>query len=325
MRLLYFSLAMLACFALNGLSPRFAAAEVIIQFDYSLDTQGFFNDPVRRERLEQAAALWRFTDALAPILPDDGNAWSIRLQHPGEPSFPTRNNLSVPANTVLIYPGGRPLVGALGFANAATLLSRSGSPEFLAAVDNRGQTGATQTPPVDFGPTVGTITFSSSAPWHFGATTEGLDSTKQDFLTTAVHEIGHLLGIGESASWDALMRSTPGGLVFDGAASTAAHGGPVPVDPFGSHPASGLSSFVGGVPQTLLMDPSTPRGVREVPTVLDIAMLRDVGWTPVPEPSGFVIAGATVFVVIGTRTWKRHRGQFVGQVKRGKILACRWN
>jgi hypothetical protein len=239
MRLLYFSLAMLACFALNGLSPRFAAAEVIIQFDYSLDTQGFFNDPVRRERLEQAAALWRFTDALAPILPGDGNAWSIRLQHPGEPSFPTRNNLSVPANTVLIYPGGRPLVGALGFANAATLLSRSGSPEFLAAVDNRGQTGATQTPPVDFGPTVGTITFSSSAPWHFGATTEGLDSTKQDFLTTAVHEIGHLLGIGESASWDALMRSTPGGLVFDGAASTAAHGGPVPVDPFGSHPASG--------------------------------------------------------------------------------------
>jgi hypothetical protein len=291
------------------LGQRSAVGELVIQFDYSLDGQGFFNDPVRRQRMEQAAAMFRFTDALVPISPGGTDQWSVRLTHPGEPSFPTRTNLFVPADTVLIFPGGRPLAGALGFANAGTVLSRSGSPEFLAAVETRGQSGASQTPAIDFGPTFGTITFSSLVPWHFGETTVGLDNTKQDFLTTAVHEIAHLLGVGESPSWDALVRSTAGGFVFDGHASTAAHGGPVPLDQFASHFALGVSSTVDGVAQQTLMDPSTPRGVRELPTVLDYAALADIGWTSaaVPEPSSMMLLGVAAMAAAGFRVRQRNR------------------
>jgi hypothetical protein len=307
--LIFCALTLSAMVGINVLCQRSAVGELVIQFDYSLDTQGFFSDPVRRDRMEQAAAMFRFADVLAPISPGGANQWSVRLTHPGEPSFPTRTNLAVPADTVLIFPGGRPLAGALGFANAGTVLSRSGSPEFLAAVDTRGQIGAAQTPPIDFGPTVGTITFSSLVPRHFGETTAGLDNTKQDFLTTAVHEIGHLLGVGESPSWDAQVRSTGSGLVFDGPAPIAAHGGPVPLDQFASHFALGVSSTVNGVAQQTLMDPSTPRGVRELPTVLDYAALADIGWTTaaVPEPGSIALLGVAAIVMASVRVRARCR------------------
>src|SRR5690606_8940405 len=86
-------------------------------------------------------------------------------------------------------------------------------------VATRGETGADAT---DFGPWGGAITFdaainidSESFDWHFGETTAGLDDTKYDFLSVAVHELAHLLGFGTAESWQNLLvpgavSGTPG-------------------------------------------------------------------------------------------------------------------
>ena len=54
------------------------AAAVILQFDYTYDTLGFFDDPARREVLELAGSLVnRFVDRLVPIEPAGESSWSI--------------------------------------------------------------------------------------------------------------------------------------------------------------------------------------------------------------------------------------------------------
>src|SRR5262245_34062657 len=57
---------------------------VTIQFDYSFDTGGFFDDPVRRAVLQQAADDLgaRLDGPLAPIVPGGGNSWSETFLDP---------------------------------------------------------------------------------------------------------------------------------------------------------------------------------------------------------------------------------------------------
>jgi hypothetical protein len=103
--------------------------------------------------------------------------------------------------------------------------------------------------------------------------------------------------MGEAASWFELIEETDAGYRFHGPAAMAAYGGPVPLDQYGSHFALGIQSNVNGVPQGLLMDPSTPRGVRELPTELDLAAFQDIGWILVPEPETWILALSALAVL----------------------------
>ncbi len=294
------TLIALACCAFSATAH---AGPLKIEFDYSLDTDGFFDASTaagleRRATLELAAAYYRFLDRLAPIQPVGEASWSATVFHPSTFQSVVVTDRAVAADTVVVYVGGRqiPVAGVLGFANSVRSVTATGPAEFIDAVHTRGQIGAAVPLPHDFGVAMGSITFfhSSEFEWHFGATTAGLDSTKSDFLTTAIHEIGHLLGMGEAASWFRWVEETESGVFFHGPAAMAAYGGPVPLDQYGSHFASGIQSTVDGVPQSLLMDSSTPRGVREVPTHLDLAAFQDIGWILVPEPESWILAAAAL-------------------------------
>lgn len=243
-----------------------------IRFDYSLDSLGFFAAQERRTRLQQAAdsIVKKFSDQLLAITPGGSNTWTARFRNPSNGAQENRSNLSIATNEILVFAGGRPLnANELGRGERGGFQVSSPSQTFINTVQARGQSGALATPATDFGPWGGSIAFASTANWHFGATTQGLDSNEFDFIGVASHELFHVLGFGLSASWDAKVS---GG--FTGPNSTAVYGqSPVPL--------SGTTHWQQNITsngQNVAMSPETTGGVRKLPTRLDLAGLQDIGW-----------------------------------------------
>jgi hypothetical protein len=294
--------------ALLSLAVGAPAHAIRIEFDYRYDTRGFFTDTLtgapiaeRRALLDEAASLYSgFTDSLTTIAPQAGDNWSVRIAHPslGGPQI-TLSNQSIAADTLRIYVGGSESApGVLGFANTGSNLTATGSSAFVDAVTTRGQANVTGVNASDYGTWGGMIWFNAVHDWYFGSDPGGLAPGHPDFLTTATHELGHILGFGEADAW---LAQIDGNGFFHGANSMAAYGGPVPVDPYGVHWAEGVTSTHNGVAQETLMDPTTPGGRRELPTALDYAGFADVGWqvSAVPEPRHAALFGAGALLVLG--------------------------
>ncbi|MGH7179504.1 MAG: hypothetical protein ACREJC_19160, partial [Tepidisphaeraceae bacterium] len=104
------------------LDPR-VLLSVSIQFDYQYDTSGFFTDA--RKQVLQAAAnalTSRLTDSLAaiPAPPSASDSWTAQFTNPATGSPGSISNLTVPADTILIFVGGgTPPAGKLGYANTS--------------------------------------------------------------------------------------------------------------------------------------------------------------------------------------------------------------
>lgn len=262
-----------------------SAGPLRIRFDYSLDSSGFFASQTRRDVLQAAgdALIQKFSDSLLAIAPSGVNQWTASFQNPSTGQTQNIQNLNIAQNELVIYAGARSLPsGTLALA-ASGGYSASGTQSFLNTVIGRGQAGALTSPATDYGPWGGSIAFSSSNTWHFGATTEGLDSTETDFLSAATHELSHLLGFGTAASWNRFVS----GSQFTGPNSVANYdlGGNIPLDSGKAHWVDGTQD--GG--RETLMDPTTARGTRKTLTRLDLAGLQDIGWVvinPVATISG---------------------------------------
>lgn len=270
-----------------------SAQAVSIQFDYRFDNRGFFTDLSSGEPLAERRALLDlaalpfagFGDSLAAIAPQSGDEWSVSFTHPslGGQAAPTVTNLEVAADTLTVFVGGSVSgPGVLGFATTGFDLTVTGSSAFVDSVLTRGQPNAIGANATDYGTWGGTIWFNARNDWYFGADAAGLTPGRPDFLTTATHELAHILGVGSADSWLAQVDAQGR---FVGQQSVEAHGGPVPLEAIGAHWARGTSSFVAGQAQQTLMDPGTIPGQREYPTDLDYAGLADIGWqvSAVPE------------------------------------------
>jgi hypothetical protein len=105
---------------------------------------------------------------------------------------------------------------------------------------------------------------------------------ENDFLSVAIHEMAHLLGLGSAPSWDTYVS----GGQFIGTNSVASYGGNVPLYS-DHHWAEGTMSTVKGVTQEAAMDPSITVGTRKLFTDLDYAGLADVGWETAAVPFEF--------------------------------------
>jgi PKD repeat protein len=264
-----------------GASP--GSGPLRVRIDYSLDSNGFFSDPARRDLLQRAAdsIISRFSDNLLDISPSGTNQWSARFNHPATGSQTTQANLLIATNELLVFAGGRSIGGGTkGLGNRGGQ-SSSGSQAFVDQVRARGQTGFFTTPSSDLGPWGGSITFDTATNWHFGLTTAGLDADETDFISVAAHEFFHVLGFGTSDSFDSKISS--GG--FNGPNSIAIAGqSPVPM----SDPDHFSDSLISNG-QKLIMTNLLSVGERRIPTRLDLAALQDIGWsliTPTIQVSG---------------------------------------
>jgi hypothetical protein len=270
---------------------------VTIQFDYSLDTSGFFNDPARRAILQQVGTEIgsQISAPLAAIVPGGGSTWSTSFTNPSTGGQAVVDNPVIPANTIVIYAGARDLGGSEAGQGGNGGYSGSGYGNWLDILRTRGSAG--------FSLWGGSLAFDTAGTnWYVGSSAAGLGPDQVDFYSVASHELGHVLGIGTARQWFALSA----GGTFVGPAAESVYGGPVPLSPDGSHWADGLAA--GG--RRASLDPILPNGNRVPFSTLDLAALLDIGWSldtggapaapevpPVPAPSA-----GTPLATPGTRT-----------------------
>lgn len=271
-----------------------------LQFDYSLDTAGFFT-PERRGVLEAAGDYFSalLSDGLTAITPGGVNQFTGVITHPGTLAQFTLPGLSVPADTLVVYAGGNPTLGpgTLGFGGPGGF-QISGTPAFIANARSRGEDGATTgAAATEFAPWGGMLVLNSSLSWYADDDVSTVEAfAGHDLYSVVLHELGHVLGLGTAASWFRLVSGT----LFTGAAAIAAYGNAVPLEADGAHWAEGTAS--GG--QEAAMDPSLLVGSRKPFTALDVAALDDIGWevrvdppSPDPEPVPLPLPALAVLAV----------------------------
>jgi hypothetical protein len=219
-----------------------------------------------------------------------------------------RGPWSIAADQWILYPGGRSLaVAGEGGAGAGgtnfTQVFTSGTSHL-----NRGfrATGSTDHLAV-WG---GSISFDNdgSTNWHFDPNTTPPAGTL-DFYTIALHEIGHALGLSaDSADWDQFRAAPPNSHQFTGSQTLAAYNGDngTSLTSLNQETANNrhwdedvynsrifqngnpkLVATVGlGAMQDLLMEPTadfTATIKRLELTNVDVAALRDLGWSTLPQ------------------------------------------
>ncbi len=240
-----------------------------IDFDYRFDSTGFFDDAAR-QALEKAATIWEgligdeFADVPAGI--------SFSIDDPSADGTKRQITLDAPIDDLLIFVGAESLGDPLGIGGYDGVDVQGDVFSQRISHDFRGQTVT------DFEPWAGTISFEQGADWSFALNSAVMGMA--DFVTIALHEIGHVLGFGTAAAFDALVSSG----MFTGVNAQAENGdAPVPLQPDVSHVKDG---FDGG---TVLMDPTATTGTRTLPSNLDLAMLADIGY----QIEGFIPQGST--------------------------------
>ncbi len=187
---------------------------------------GFFNVPERRQILQAAADIVfsKFSDQLLAISPSGARSWTLSFPNPTTGATETLPGGNLAANELLIYVGARDLPGnqvAEGGPGNSRWSAPRGDTAWEQIVIGRGQPNAVGNSATDFATWGGILTVDPTVAWHFGPTTEGLDSSKYDFLTAVSHELVHVLGYGVSPSW---FRYVSGGAFF-GPNAIAANGG----------------------------------------------------------------------------------------------------
>lgn len=284
-----------------------AQANIDIVFDYQYDS-GFFRDASRRALLDQAAAVYeaRLNDTLSAITSAGPNQADFAFLNPATPVDALPEFIiggSVSQNEIRIYVAGShdlnsgisyiksPDDRILGTASLGTTFFVSGDASFQHNALSRGQTGALgpAAGQTDWGYWGGSISFDSLADWYFDAEVRTMESFAGfDFYSAALHEIGHVLGLGKSPSY---FNQVSNGN-FAGTAVLTLTGNPQPLN--GSdlgHWQSGLTH----AGRVSVMNPTLGEGQRLTVTELDFAALSDTGWqvSPVPEPAqwGLMFAG----------------------------------
>jgi hypothetical protein len=335
-----------------------ATADIIPFIDYSQDTNNFFNTQAKRDALQAAANRWAsIINSSMEAVPPSGTAtgtspgWRIGFVNPGTganfqistaTSAATDPLISagaanvygfggLPANTWIIYAGGRALGGPAGIGgtgtgtNFTTTFSDPNGP-FHRGLMPVSPTNTVQDLPI-WG---GSIAFDPSVNWHFDPSTPASNS-EVDFYSIALHELGHVLGL--SANWNQWTNHVSGS-VFTGTHAVSA---------FNADNGTNVSSlnmvsasdfhwqegtyhskiFPGGTPdyigtvgagnlQQLLMEPTavfTTTVHRIEATNVDVGAVQDLGWSVVgiPEPSTMLYLGGAASSVIFFYTHRKKK------------------
>lgn len=297
------------------------AAAITLEIDYSYDASNFFgagNPSGATAGLQAKASLEAVASYYSQILTDTFSSiqtppalasssfngvatwsWSMSFNDPSNGASVVIENATLAADVYRIYAGARPLSGSTlgiggpggrgwasdnngGFFTQAEINQINQTTQNLkTAVEMRGEASG-------FANWGGVITFDTGSIWnynHLASPTMG----QNDFLSVAIHELGHALGLGASSTWNTYAATAN----FTGPAATSVYGSNPPLNGARSHWASGTMStvFGTGTAQEAAMDPDITTGTRKRFTTLDAAALTDIGWTVVaPAPPSYLAA-----------------------------------
>lgn len=207
--------------------------EIVV--DYTYDTQGFFDEPIRRTAIEAVANRYSqvITSELLAVEPvlDLGQptTWRIGFDHPGiggiyqlstapsrseDPIFSSSSDeadeygfAGLAENEWILFAGARSLANA-GLGGTATgrnftnVFDAVEGPMHRGVIDNTPSNSINDLPAWG-----GAITFDINSNWHFDLT-EVVGNGEIDFYSIAMHEVGHALGL--SNSWNQWERNVSG-------------------------------------------------------------------------------------------------------------------
>jgi len=235
-----------------------------IILDYRYDTtQSMTRD--KRLVLRTAAASWEqfISSDFAPV----PAGTYVRARDPENMDAGGSNfTVTYPIDDLVIFVG-MGVIGPGELGLTSTSITAQGMTADLAAVLSGRYNGN------PFQPVAGTVAFNEDAAFFVDATMETSDdipSDQYDFYSTALHEFGHALGIGNCPAYKALVVDA----TFTGAHAVAVYGAPVPLTTDGAHVLRTVS--VDG--RRVVMDQSDTTGQRSLITRLDLAMLEDLGY-----------------------------------------------
>ena len=266
------------------------AQAIEIRIDYTYDTSNFFDTQEKRDAIEAVAAFYGglLTDNLLRIDNSEftSASWNATFTHPATGLQESVANLVVPEDVIIIYVGARELGGSVAGRAGPGGFGASGFQSWFDRLRGRGQAGAEASDSslrTDFALWGGSIAFDTPRTWNFSLTG---NETGTEFITVALHEMGHVLGIGTAATWTNQLS----GGTFTGAAAAQSYGSAPTADTghftgalnselFGSFSAShGTSRPV------LMLSSFTDTGSNfDVATDLDLATLVDIGWQVEPQ------------------------------------------
>jgi len=216
-----------------------------------------------------ARAFEPFADKLSPIAA--GTSWTATYTDPDTGDSDSLSNLATPADTVIVFVGGRDLSG--------NRVGEAGPGGGLLNLVSRGQGPITGAGATDFAMWGGSIAFDTKTTggadrnWHFGVDTSPSPG-QTDFLSVAMHELGHMFGFGTSDSFENQITNDQ----FQGTATVALNGSSVPVTAAHDHWAAGTTSPPYANQPDTALDPTLTFGKRTTLTPLDYAGLKDIGW-----------------------------------------------
>ncbi len=238
-----------------------------IILDYRFDDAKFMTTE-RRKVLRTAAASWeQFIGSDFAALPA---GTTVRARDP-ENTTDGGTNFSVtyPIDDVVVFVGSTTIDGRGGtLARAYSSYTSSGASADLAATLNQRYNGN------PFQPWVATIVFDADEDAFVDGSLDSANDiprTSSDLYSTALHELGHVLGTGQSAAYLAMVENT----AFVGPKSLDLYGGPIPLASDGKHVDNAVL-FDG---RRIVMDVSDMNGQRSYITRLDLVMLQDLGYT----------------------------------------------
>ena len=167
---------------------------ILIQVNYTYDNGFLANNPQARATLQEVATQMgnRISANLSAIVPSGSNTWSATLFNPQNGALTSVANMSIAADTVVIFVGARALGGSVAGEGGFGGYSASGSQDWENTIQTRGWSG--------FSEWGGSLAFDNTTNWYFGQSASGLASNQTDFYSVAEHEMGHVLGIGTSTS-----------------------------------------------------------------------------------------------------------------------------
>ncbi|MGD1884144.1 MAG: hypothetical protein ACFB11_17765 [Paracoccaceae bacterium] len=242
-----------------------------IEFDYRFDTSGFFQNASARAAMEEAGRIWEsiirdeFDDVPA------GTRFTVR--DPSRANATASVTLDRPIDDVLVFVGARDLMGPLARGGYTGVDAEGDIYDARISGNFRGKG-----PVTDFEPWAGTVVFDTGVNWNFNL--NSVVDGRFDFITVALHEIGHVLGIGTAPIFDQLGA----GALFRGVNATRVNGGdPVPLEFDLAHVEDGFDR------NQVLLDPRIAPSNRLLPSQIDMALLADIGY----EIAGFVPQGFT--------------------------------